>query len=172
MIERRRWSDSEIAQVQFLWPHKTSVQIGAAIGRSAASVRRMADRLHLPEKNREVFCKKIMNAVVYFKLPISKGLKKLLDRSDTLLKWVEEGRDNYELSRAFHVPMADIETVVRRLGLVRPYETEAEPEVTIMRSCAACREPFQATRYRFRCDPCLGTHARHDDTEYTLGAIR
>ena len=44
--------------------------------------------------------------------PFSKGVLKLLRREATLREWVEDGRDNYELSRAFHVPAADVRAAI------------------------------------------------------------
>src|SRR5271168_425663 len=83
--------------------------------------------------------------------PLTKGVAKLLAREATLREWVEEGRDNYELARAFHVPIGDVRTVVAALNLVRPYEAELEtaPDPVTEKRCSFCDIRFQATRYRF-----------------------
>ncbi|MCB5945935.1 hypothetical protein [Acidocella sp. KAb 2-4] len=91
---------------------------------------------------------------------LSKGALKLLRREATLREWVEDGRDNYELARAFHVPIGDVRTVIAMLGLTRPEQYQAPAEAPRRaRRCCACGQTFQATRYRFRCDECLAAHA-------------
>jgi len=92
--------------------------------------------------------------------PLSKGVLKLLRREATLREWIEEGRDNYELARAFHVPAADVRAAIAVLNITRPEEYLAPPpEQTRARRCCNCGLTFLATRYRFRCDDCLEMHA-------------
>ena len=140
-----------------LWAQGLSAaQIAERLGRSRGAVCRMADRLDLNEKKPAFFSIIRMNQVIYFKLPLRNGTEKLLRRVDKLVEWVDEGRDNYELARAFHVPIGDVAYVINRLGLYRPYEVEEAPaEDAELRSCSACGSQFEATRYRFRCDACL-----------------
>ena len=172
MTARRPWSEVERDALARLWAEGLPVhEIGERIDRTPAMVCNMRARMNLPERISVFFIKKITDQEYYFKLPLRKGVEKLLNRSATLLEWIGEGRDNYELARAFHIPIADVAYVVGRLGLIRPHEVEAEPETIVMRSCVSCREPFRATRYRFRCDDCLhGTSGIHD-SEYSMGAI-
>ncbi len=168
---RRPWLQVEKDVFARLWadPALSVNDIAQRLGRTAGSVKWLRHDMGLPSRVAPFFFKKMNNREFCFAFPISKGFRKLLDRSDTLIQWVEEGRDNYELARAFHVPMADVVRAVRGLGLVRPGELEPQVEQAVMRTCSACSKPFEATKYRFRCDSCLDAHARYDDRECTVG---
>ncbi len=103
---------------------------------------------------------------------LTKGAQKLLRREDTLREWIEDGRDNYELARAFHVPIGDVRTVVALLNIARPeeYVTPAR-EPTRSKGCSNCGKEFQAPRYRFRCDDCLELHSTWTDQTYFMPAV-
>lgn len=95
---------------------------------------------------------------------LTPGAKKLLRREETLREWIEDGRDNYELARAFHVPIGDVRTVIALLNITRPEEyTLPATEPTRPKICSNCEKEFQATRYRFRCDECLEMHSTWSD---------
>jgi hypothetical protein len=164
------WTDEQKVSLRALWKRGLSaIAIGLALGKSPDAVTSMRRALGLPEREKILF--RISTHCVFYIFPRSDGVRKLLRRVATLQEWVAEGRDNYELARAFHVPIRDVETVIARLGLTRPAEQIApEDALRVARRCLNCNEPFVATRYRFRCDQCVAQASRLDDAEYEVAA--
>lgn len=103
---------------------------------------------------------------------LTKGIQKLLRREETLREWIQDGRDNYELARAFHVPAGDVRTVIALLNITRPEEYVLPPaEPTKDRACCNCGKRVQLTRYRFRCDDCLDMQSTWSDQLCFMPAV-
>jgi hypothetical protein len=170
MLERRAWTTDERARFETLWQAGSPVsEIGRKLHRTPGGITRARVMFGLPPRSPVFSCIKIKHQEFFFKLPVSRGLEKLLRRHLTLVEWVEEGRDNYEIARSFHVPIRDVETVVARLGLTRPWQCDEPAEEPVRRrqcSVLSCRAWFAAGKFRFRCDDCLAKADAIDASEY------
>ena len=168
------WTQHQVDELRRLWKQGVvSASIAVQLGKSVDAVTTKRRDLGLPEREKVVFRVKLFSThcIVYI-FPPSAGVRKLLGRLETLKNWVDEGRDDYELARSFHVPIRDVAFVIRELRLARPLEQIVpEDNFRVSRRCLTCREPFIATRYRFRCDTCVGRDSRIDCSQYGLGKV-
>lgn len=154
----RSWSVPEKERLFELRARGLSMaEIARALSRPPGSCRWIASRIGLHEKKPIFFCFFLNSQRFYFKLPLRRGIEKLIRRVETVLEWVqEEGRDDYEIARALHVPIPDVAYFVARLGLRRPYDPaeDTEPDL-VTRRCLSCRQTKELSRYVFRCEACL-----------------
>jgi hypothetical protein len=164
----RTWTAGEIEALTKLWPAHSVAQIANLLSKSPGAVCAKRHALGLPKKIPIFHLLVFSNQRFFLKLPLTPGVKKLLDRAQRLSEWVDEGRDNYELARAFHVPIADVAYVIKAIGLRRADEFEVSVEPLVPKQCGVCRRSFAATRYRFRCNDCLSSHSGLFDTEHSL----
>lgn len=167
------WSVSEKERLSELRARGLSMaEIARALDRPAGSCRRIVAQMEFHAKKPIFFCIFLKSQRIYFKLPLRKGVEKLVRRLETVLEWVqEEGRDDYEIARALHVPIPDVAYFVGRLGLKRPYDApeDVEPDL-VTRRCLSCRQAKELSRYVFRCEACLD-EAGGSDPEFIFEGI-